>query len=56
MEPGTTGGVVLYHYMGAVSKLPREIFREDIVKKAIIALSRAAFAMSFVVPTYAAGD
>jgi hypothetical protein len=40
---------------GTGLKLPREIFREDIVKKTIIALSLAAFAMSFVVPAYAAG-
>jgi hypothetical protein len=52
MEPGTFGGVVSRSNLGL--KFPREIFREVIVKKTIIALSLAAFAMSFVVPAYAA--
>jgi hypothetical protein len=52
MEPGTFVGVVSRSNLGL--ELPREIFREVILKKAIIALSLAAFAMSFVVPAYAA--
>jgi hypothetical protein len=35
-------------------ELPRENHWEDTVKKIIIALSLAAFAMSYVVPAYAA--
>jgi hypothetical protein len=55
MEPGGVGDVNLRSNLGAVMKFPSAILKEDIVKKTITALSLAAFAMSFVVPAYAAG-